>query len=254
MRGIILAAGRGSRMGNLTDSHPKCLIKLAGKTLLDWQISAMRHSGIREIVVIAGYRAESLISRDYHVLKNPRWSETNMLRSLTVASKLLMTEECIVSYADIAYHPDTINQMLDSTGDIAITFDLDWQQLWERRFQTPLEDAETFQYREGNLVEIGQKANSVKEIQGQYIGLLKFTPTGWHQVRTSLSSLDDKDIDQLDMTSMLRRLIRENVPVKAIPVSGRWCEVDSESDLKLYNSLLLNGKGPNTRWHHDWRW
>ena len=46
MKGIILAAGRGSRMGVLTDERPKCLTVLAGRTLLEWQIEAMRKAGI----------------------------------------------------------------------------------------------------------------------------------------------------------------------------------------------------------------
>jgi hypothetical protein len=49
MRAIILAAGRGSRMKNLTDERPKCLVELRGKTLLEWQLGALRHAGINEI-------------------------------------------------------------------------------------------------------------------------------------------------------------------------------------------------------------
>ena len=63
MRAVILAAGRGSRMKNLTDDRPKCLVELKGKALLDWQLESLRASGIREIAVISGYKSELLANR-----------------------------------------------------------------------------------------------------------------------------------------------------------------------------------------------
>ena len=60
MKAIILAAGRGSRMCQLTEEQPKCLTKLAGKSLLEWQQEALKATGIQEIVVVGGYRYEDL--------------------------------------------------------------------------------------------------------------------------------------------------------------------------------------------------
>ena len=54
MRAIILAAGRGSRMKKLTEMHPKCLIKFKGKSLLDWQIEAIKKVGIENIALVTG--------------------------------------------------------------------------------------------------------------------------------------------------------------------------------------------------------
>ena len=52
MRAIILAAGRGSRMGSLTDRVPKCLVSLAGRPLLEWQKAALRKAGIDTVALI----------------------------------------------------------------------------------------------------------------------------------------------------------------------------------------------------------
>lgn len=254
MKGIILAAGRGSRMGTLTDAKPKCLTEIAGRTLLDWQISAMRHAGIEDMVVVRGYRAADLPGDGYDVVDNPRWDETNMVMSLAAASEVLATETCIVSYADIAYHPDTVSIMMASDDDIAIAFDRDWLSLWAERFDDPLSDAESFRRSDGRLVEIGRKVNSLDEIEGQYMGVLRFSPSGWKQVADYLSTLPDGERDQLDMTSLLNRLLERNVPIGTAPVSGRWCEVDSAEDLELYRSQLAEAETANTRWHHDWRW
>ena len=81
------------------------------------------------------------------------------------------------------------------------------------------------------------------------MGLLKFTPEGWLQAQSLLGRLDPATRDALDMTSLLQRLIEAGVLVVAVPVDGRWCEVDSQADLCLYEAKVKNGKG----WTHDWR-
>ena len=60
MRAVILAAGRGSRMGPMGNDRPKCLVKLDDRPLLDRQIAALRRGGVNEIGVVRGYRAEML--------------------------------------------------------------------------------------------------------------------------------------------------------------------------------------------------
>ena len=54
MKGIILAAGRGSRMGVLTDNLPKCRTILHGKELIQWQLEAMEEASIKEISIVRG--------------------------------------------------------------------------------------------------------------------------------------------------------------------------------------------------------
>lgn len=254
MKGVVLAAGRGSRMGSLTEAKPKCLTEIAGKTLLDWQKTAMRQAGVLELVVVRGYRSEQLPGEDYEVVDNLRWDQTNMVMSLVAASRYLETGTCIVSYADIAYHPDAVKALLSSNEDIAIAYDEDWARLWSERFPDALEDAETFRHRHGRLIEIGRKPNSLDEIEGQYMGLLRISPVGWKQITSLLSKMTVNERDQLDMTSLLALMLERNTKIGSVPVSGRWCEIDSESDLELYKLRIKHSAGTNTNWHHDWRW
>ncbi|HAI68513.1 MAG TPA: nucleotidyl transferase, partial [Gammaproteobacteria bacterium] len=126
MKAIILAAGRGSRMQGMTDDKPKCLTSLAGKTLLDWQLSTLNAMGIDHIAVVRGYLAEHLQSKRFLPLDNPRWHETNMVVTLTCASSWLQNDTCIVSYADIVYHAAHIKKLIQATGDIVLTYDRLW--------------------------------------------------------------------------------------------------------------------------------
>ena len=72
MKAIILAAGRGSRLKNLTDERPKCLVELHGKALLDWQLEALREAGIKKIGIVTGYKRELLARQDLVQFYNHR--------------------------------------------------------------------------------------------------------------------------------------------------------------------------------------
>jgi NDP-sugar pyrophosphorylase family protein len=107
MRAVILAAGRGSRMGHLGDDRPKCLVELEGKPLIERQIAALRRGGVDEIGVVRGYRAE-MIDFPASPISQPRWAETNMVMSLAAAAPWLRSGPVIVSYADIFYRSELV--------------------------------------------------------------------------------------------------------------------------------------------------
>ena len=114
MKAIILAAGRGTRMKELTDDRPKCLVKLRGRALLDLQLEALREAGIEKIAVVTGYRREMLASRGLTEFYNSRWAETNMVSSLACAEDWLKLEPCIVSYSDIFYDSYAVKSLMKS--------------------------------------------------------------------------------------------------------------------------------------------
>lgn len=235
MKGIILAAGRGSRMKSMTEDRPKCLVEIAGRSLLDCQRAALTGGGIDRLAVVRGYRGEAFEGRGLTLFDNPRWADTNMVMSLVQADPWLSAGPCLVSYADIFYPAETVRRLAEITGDIAISYDPNWLTLWQARFADPLADAESFRLNEaGQVVDIGRKVNSLEDIQGQYMGLLKFTPTGWAQVTGYLATLDPASRDRLDMTGLLSRLIARGIVVHAVPGMPGWGEVDSESDLDYY--------------------
>ncbi|MTI63754.1 phosphocholine cytidylyltransferase family protein [Methylophaga sp.] len=249
MKGIILAAGRGSRLNRLTADKPKPLVELAGKPLFDWQLSAMRQAAISDITVITGYLGEQFQRFPVNRIHNPFWEKSNMVRTLLQADNLLQHEDCLVSYGDIVYHPDWVRKLKDSPADIAISYDTDWLDLWSQRFDEPLSDAESFQSEAGFLTDIGRKVSDLSDIAGQYMGLLLFRPHGWLQVKKLLQGYNHAEIDKLDMTSLLSRLLARGISIATVPVAGRWLEVDDPDDLIFYEKQLA----VNTYWKHDWR-
>lgn len=262
MIALILAAGRGSRLRELTDDKPKCLVPLAGKPLLRWQHDALRAAGARRLLAVRGYLADRLVPEAaglppdaFETVLNPQWEQSNMLSSLLCAGPWLEAAfdagetEAIISYADIVYPADHVRALRSRCGDapVGITYDTLWESLWRVRFSDPLSDAESFASKDGFLIDIGRKPRNLDEIQGQYMGLLRVTPRGWQEIDAACRALGD-DVARTDMTTFLRLLMTRRVPIAAVPVEGRWCEVDSQDDLRAYETRLAAGD-----WSHDWR-
>ena len=240
MRALILAAGRGSRMGTLGDNRPKCLLELDGRPLLDRQLAALRRGGADEIGIVRGYRADMLNVPDVTYFENKRWAETNMVMSLIAAASWLRSAPVIVSYADIFYRGALVRGLASAPGRLVISYDRAWRRLWMRRFSDPLSDAETFRIDAfGELLEIGGKTGKIEDIEGQYMGLLKFTPPAWTAIEALLATLDQPARDRLDMTGLLRRLLAgKTIPISTFGTDGQWGEIDNPADVDLYQSMV----------------
>jgi len=248
-RALILAAGRGSRLGPLTRDRPKCLVTLGGRTLLDWQRGALGAAGLARVAVVAGYRADQLRRTGLPCFENGAWASSNMVASLLAARAWLAGGPCVVSYGDIVYHPRIVQTLLACPYDVAIVYDRAWRVLWEDRFERPEEDAESLRVRDGLVADIGRRVTELDRIEGQFLGLIRFSSAGWSHVERWLAGIDEETRRRIDTTTLLRELVDAGMHVGAAPVRGGWCEVDSERDLALYQTRLE----ADEEWLHDWR-
>ena len=242
MKALILAAGRGSRMGDLTSHTHKCLIPLLGRPLIEWQLDALRAAGIDKVIAVTGYKHERVAPYFYSHFHNADWASTNMAYSLLQADSILAQEEIVVCYSDIIYHFSIIKALQRGKEHISLTFDQKWKRFWEARFDKPLDDAESFKVQGKSLVEIGKNPCKADEIEGQYMGLIKITPQGWQIMKPFITP-------GISMTQLLQNLILAHVLIEAIPVKGRWCEIDTSKDKILYEKNLTSLK----KWSHDFR-
>lgn len=241
MHGVILAAGRGSRLGTLTDEMPKGMVPLGSRPLVEWQNAAMKAAGISDVTVVTGYLGHVFVERGFRTIPNPDWDRGNMVSSLARALDEI-PGPLIVSYSDIVYGPECIRSLLESSASLALTYDRQWLDLWSRRFDKPLTDAETFRLgSDGTITEIGRKAGSVDEIEGQFMGLLKLNIEARTWIQDLLMSNSGARLG-LDTTALLQELIAAGRPLKGVPVDGGWCEVDNLDDLAVAEALVSEGR------------
>lgn len=238
MKALILAAGEGARLRPYTLDRPKCLVEVDGESLLDRQLAVLRSEGVSDITLIGGYRSDMLERPGVGLELNPRFSDTNMVWTLFCAEYALQGD-LVLAYGDIVYSRCILRALLDSTADIAVAIDLDWEQYWRARNENPLDDAETLRMDgAGRIIEIGQKPVALEQIQGQYMGLMKFSPRGletlrdtFHRARAA-GTLRGKSPEKAYMTDLLQLMIDEGNSLSAVKVHGGWVEVDTVSDLE----------------------
>jgi L-glutamine-phosphate cytidylyltransferase len=248
---IILAAGQGSRLMPLTADKPKCLVEIQNKSLIQWQVETARKAGIKEIVIVTGYRGDQIQIKEVKFAENKDFATTNMVETLFCAEHFF-SKDIIVSYADIIYEVSVLQSILKANNPISVIVDKAWHPYWAQRIENPLDDAETLKLdAQNNMTEIGQIPKSLADIEGQYIGLMRFQGTGLQQFcqlheqekiafeKGTQSVSQQRKLPDLYMTDMLQALIRQKTTLNAVFIEGKWLEIDSISDWELAKKCVI---------------
>lgn len=123
MIALLLNSGLGSRMGDETREHPKCMCRLSEQeTIISWQVKQLRRIGVTEAVVTTGHLVDTLIayleSLDsgirFHFVHNPKYRETNYIYSMYLARNLLRGQEVISLHGDLVLHPAVMDALAAS--------------------------------------------------------------------------------------------------------------------------------------------
>ncbi len=177
--------------------------------------------------------------------------ETSMEKGIKEARKLLeqrkfgealKKEPCLVCYSDIVFSPGAAESLKNSRDDLAVTYYTGFWELWEKRMKDPLSDLETFRLcrDKEHLLEIGRRPSSRQEIEGQYMGLIRFTPKSWEQVQNTISHPLEKPLEKLDMTTLLNAMLKDGCAIGAVPVQDLWLECDTQEDIEVYERFYMN--------------
>mgnify|MGYP001490497779 CR=1 FL=1 len=116
MKAIILAGGRGSRLGKLTDSLPKVLMEMDGTTIIERQIKILNKIGIADITLVTGYGADlikkKLSAYNVNLIQNEKYSTTDTLYAFWLA-KHCMDDEFLSFFGDTVFEEKILLNLLD---------------------------------------------------------------------------------------------------------------------------------------------
>jgi len=120
MKAVLLCAGRGSRLDPLTRDRPKCLVSVAGKSILQHQIEALAAAGISQIVIVGGYRIEQVKAHlqamesecALTLVDNPYWATTSSIGSVWAARSHLDQPFCLLN-GDTLFDAAVIGKALE---------------------------------------------------------------------------------------------------------------------------------------------
>lgn len=228
MRGIVLAAGKGSRLNGTAGEKPKCLVELGGMTLVERQIRVLRRAGIGDIAVVVGCQAErvrAVCGRGVTYVENTRFSETNSLYSLWMA-RALLNDGFVVLNCDVLFHPVLLDDLLASRHDAALLV------AYREPDQEPFGDEEMKVKVSGGRVAEMSKAMKPEEADAENLGVVKFGPRS----APALVEIMDRIVEAGGLRAWAPHAFSEFAqrhPLHAIGTGGYpWIEIDFPDDYK----------------------
>jgi choline kinase len=256
-RAILIAAGRGKRLGPHTAELPKCLVPVGARPILGWAWRALAAAGIDELVVIRGYRGEALeaaarqLGSRVHLVENRDWETNNILHSLR-AARAFLDQPCLITYSDIIFTPAVARAAATSPAEIGLVIDREFRRIYDGRTEHPLDEGEVADLMpDGTVARVGKRALPPAEAVGEYIGLTRLGPRGVAATARTLEQLDRDYEGRLDapfqraahyrsayLTDLWQHMIDRGLLIDPIFIAGQWREIDTGQDLARASELI----------------
>ena len=255
MRALVIAAGMGKRMGKLTESKPKCLLKFGSKSLLQWTIEGLEHAGCKDIWVITGYKGEEIKRLGYNTIENKNYQNNNILQSFFTAKDKL-DKDLIVTYSDIYVERAIFKELVSKKGDLILTVDQSWISYYKNRKQHPIEQAEKVILDKDFMIKkIGKDIAYNNKLKCyEFTGLFKVSKNAAMVLKNTFDKINKK-LDKKDkfqrskswqnayLTDFFQYIIDHNIfKLNTHIISKGWAEFDTIED---YNKLAITRKSQN---------
>jgi gamma-glutamyl-gamma-aminobutyrate hydrolase PuuD/choline kinase len=257
MKVIILAAGIGSRLNKYTERLPKGMLPLAGKPLLQRQIETFQKAGIKDIIIVKGYKSESINFPNIKYYYDPEWSnkETNMVVSLFCAEKEFdSSDDVLVAYADTIHEPRVIHQIIKENYPLSKVIDTDYKDYWTARNGDWKIDSESCTLNsDSSIKEIGEDGvTDPSRLDGRDASLTfiskEMAPKVLEHYKKMLEKhkdqpvIDGKPVKKFNMTNLLQSWIDNGWTVMANKIKRGWMEFDTNEDYENAIKWTKTGK------------
>ena len=237
MIGVILAAGMAKRLRPLTDEKPKCLLEVGGKTLLQRTVDAMISAGVKEFVVVTGYRAEMIrefLTVNYQLsiinyIDNVDFEHNNNIFSLWLAMQKLHGQEVLLMDSDILCDPEAVRRVARKTNPALA---MQQHELGEEEMKIVVDEA-------GRIIEIS-KTCKVADAIGESVGIEKMTPAYTEALYQELRKMIlDEGLIDIFYERAFERLIPQGHTFEVVDTTDLFSyELDTPEDLEKASAAL----------------
>ena len=239
MKAIILAAGVGSRLTEITSFKPKCLTRVNGKPLIQYLIESYINAGLNEndIYVLAGYKCEMVelfISETFPLVKvinNVDYSTTNNMYSLYLALQLKdfsSNHSVLINNGDCIYDKDLIKGLVASGHTDLIAVDVS-------KFE---EESMKVRIKDGTITDISKEISEVDAF-GVSIDLYLFSSESVKILKEIIHNYIDLQKQRNLWTEVAIQQMFSKAEIKAYDIQGkRWVEIDNMNDLRSADGLF----------------
>ena len=234
-KAVVLAAGRGTRMRELTAEVPKPMIEVRGKPVLQYIIEGLRDAGIHEVLIVIGYRADAV--RDFfgdgsrHNISIQYATQTvqdGTGRVVDLARDFVGDNPFILSYGDILVDPANYKRVVDLPDDVE-------GMLTVTRGEDVSKGGAVFVNERMELVDLREKAKPGQATSPWYnAGIYAFRPS----IFDFTAKLKPSPRGEYELTDAIRDLAQSGRKVQALELTGEWADVRDPEILARLNQKL----------------
>lgn len=236
MKAIILAAGVGKRLWPVTQHHPKCLIEIGGRTLLARYLDALAGVGIKEAVLVVGYKQEMIRAAAGSGLSGVgvRYLESDQYQRGSITSLWRAREEldgdALIMDADVLFHRLILKRLVDSPHATALLMDESVRQTGEECMVVA---------QGGRVIALTKKMPSRYDLAGEGVGFLKVRGADAGALVRSVRAYVERGQLDMEYEDALREFFGE-VKVGYERIGGLpWTEIDFEEDIARAEREIL---------------
>lgn len=245
MQAIILAAGMGKRLKELTQNNTKCMVEVNGVSLIDRMLHQIDKQHLSQIVIVVGYEGEKLINyiKTLNIktpiiyINNPIYDKTNNIYSLSLAKEYLCNDDTLLFESDLIFEDSVIKELID---DPRTTLALvDKYESWMDGTCVKIADDDTIE------AFVPGKKFKFNEINNYYktVNIYKFSK---HFSETHYVPFLDAYSKALGNNEYYEQVLRvitmlDQPEIKAKKLNGQlWYEIDDIQDLDIAASMFTN--------------
>jgi len=236
MKAVILAAGKGTRMKELTNEVPKPMLKVEGKPILEHIVTGIRAAGVKEVFIVTGYRAESIeeyfgdgAKWDVRISYGRQLVQDGTGKAPEVAKAFLDVSPFLLTYGDILVKPETYAQMIhrfnegDFSGVITVT-----------RGEDVTKGGLNFFDEKFCLTRLVEKPSAAQIEELRRTGWLKPGAPAWYNAgiyifKPSLfeftAKLEKSPRGEYELTDAIIALVATKHALAGLEIQGRWVDV-----------------------------
>lgn len=263
MQSIILAAGMGKRLKELTENNTKCMIKVNGVTLIERMLRQLESLGLARIIIVIGYEGEKLknfvdtlnLNTPIVFINNPIYDKTNNIYSLTLAKDHLLQDDTILLESDIIFETSILNLLIEDERESLALVD---------KYESWMDGTCIKMGNDDNIIDFIPKKKFNFEEKDQYyktVNIYKFSKNFSKKYYVPFLIAYSKALGRNEYYEQVLKVITmlDDPQIKAKPLNGQvWYEIDDIQDLDIANSLFAKNEDEkleriNERYGGYWR-
>lgn len=244
MQAVILAAGMGKRLGELTKDNTKCMLSVNGERLIDRVIKILAARNVTRLVMVVGYKAQNVIDYIGHrydnklkieYIHNTIYDKTNNIFSLALAQEKLCEDDTILLESDLIFDEKILDMLIDHPDkDLALV----------AKYETWMDGTMVSIDADRNIVNfIPKDAFRYEDVDLYYktLNIYKFSKDFSRKFYVPFLEAYNKVMGNNEYYEQVLRILLHlhNSPLKALPINNeKWYEIDDVQDLDIASCLF----------------